>query len=118
MELTFWILLWITSLVFTVCSFVKDWRKLMIFPLLAGVFWNVTALSLTQIHYVGYGSTNIIIYSHELGDWSGDVGLMYLCHGVGVIMLVFALYNGLLVAKGDLDMVEKGRAFEWEKVNR
>ncbi len=117
MELTFIVLLWLTSLVFTISSFVKDWRKLMIFPLLAGICWNVTALAFVQVHYVGYGSTNIIIYTHELGDWSGDIGLIYLMHGVGVIMLAFAIYNGLLVAKGDLDIVEKGEAYKWEKLN-
>jgi hypothetical protein len=111
MELTFVVMMWMTSLIFTLASFVTKWRKYVIFPLLAGLFWNATALIMTQIHYVGMGSQNVIVYSHELGDWSGEVGIVWLIHGVGIIMFCWAIYNGLLTARTDVEMALRG---DWE----
>lgn len=86
MEVSFIWLLWTTAIIFSIAAF--KWKREYFFPLFAGFFWLATAYSMVQIHYVGYGSTNIIIYDHELGDWYGDVPVFYL---LGSIFLMFML---------------------------
>ena len=116
MELTFIVLIWLTAVVFTLASFVEEWRKVVFFPLMAAMLWNATALLMVQVHYVGMGSQNIIIYDHELGDWSGEVGVVWLLHGIGMLMFCYAIYNGFLIARDEIKMLESGESIMTESV--
>lgn len=59
--------------------------------------------------FVGFGSMNVIHWNHELGDWYGDVGVLYLLHGLGITMFIYTLSNALLLAKGTIMGVDSGR---------
>ena len=111
-----YVLLWVTALVFTICSFI--FRKHVLFPLLAFVFWSACALSMQDIDFIGFGSVNVINYSWNLGDHSGDIGLMYLLHLCGIMMFLYALYNGLLLAKRDIENLEDGKLQDWERISQ
>jgi len=90
-ELTLLILQWVTALIFTICAF--TFKREYYFSLFAGFFWLTTAYSMVQIHYVGFGSTNIIIYDHELGDWYGDIGLYWLTWANFIMMMILTFYR-------------------------
>lgn len=106
MEITFIYLLWFTTLVFAICSFI--WRRQMFFPVLTAVYFLSTAFSMVQIDYVGFGSTSVITYNHEMGDWYGDEELFYLLSYTGFIFFIFALWNGLAMSKHDIEAAERG----------
>lgn len=106
MELTFVVLFWLTSIVFTILALhynrSGDKEKHPVLWILCFVLWNATAISTQQVHYVGYGSQNIIVYDHEMGDWSGDLGIIYMLHGVGVFCLLYFFYTMLRLSKEEL----------------
>jgi hypothetical protein len=112
LEATLVYLLWVTAVIFTLATFI--WRAQVLFPLLTSFFWLFTAYSMVQINYMGFGSTNPIIYSHELGDWYGDIELFYFLTGIGLIMLIYSFYVGLVLSKHDVELVQQGRASGFE----
>ena len=96
-------MLWLSSIVFTICAFI--WRKHVLFALLAAVFWFSLGMGMQQLDFIWHGDINPITYDIEMGDLSGELGLFYLFHGCGFVMLLYALYNGFIIAKGDLKTV-------------
>lgn len=100
MEYGMWIMLWVSALLFTISSFI--WNRAILFPLLASVFWLSLAIGSQQLDFVGYGAQNIITYTHELDDWTGDIGLMYLFYGCGVTMILYSLYTALMISRDEL----------------
>jgi len=112
-----YMLLWITALLFTVCSFV--WRGQLFFPLICFLLWNALAIFGTTIEFVGFGSTNVLpIYSKGMGDpsWEWMIGLSWVFHGLGMGMLLFGIYDTLIVARSavvDLDEgVKSGKPYQ------
>jgi hypothetical protein len=112
-----YMLLWITALLFTVCSFV--WRGQLFFPLICFLLWNVLAVFSTSIEFIGFGSTGVLpIYSKQMGDpsWEWMTGLAWVFHGMGVAMLLFAIVDTFLVARSavvDLDeKMKNGKPYE------
>ena len=98
-------MLWFTALVFTIASFI--WKSQLFFPLMAGLFWIATAYSTVQINFMGFGDINPIIYTHELDDWYGDVALFRLLAYTGIIHFIYAIYNGLMMSRHDIDNAVK-----------
>ena len=107
MELTLLILQWVTAVIFTICAF--TFKREYYFSMFAALFWLTTAYSMVQVHYVGYGSTNIIVYDHELGDWYGDIGLYWLCWSNFIMMVILTFYRVLTnFRKGGETMLKGG----------
>jgi len=76
----------------------------------AGLFWLATAYSMVQIHFVGFGSTNIIVYDHELGDWYGDIPVFYLTASIFIMMMIKTFYQVFLqFREGGEDMLSGRR---------
>jgi len=115
MEISFIWLLWISTLVFTVCSFI--WRDQVFFPMISGVFWFALAMSFIQVHYIGYGSTNIIVYDSEQIDDNiyGMRPLMYLFAFTGIMMWVYGLYAILKSMRKDIPEAVEGNYEIWDK---
>jgi hypothetical protein len=109
-----WLMLWVSSIVFTICSFI--WRKHVLFAFLAAIFWFACGQGMTQLDFYWAGDINPITYDLEMGDHGGDIGLFYLFHGCGWVMIVYALYNGFLIMKGDAKTIMSGRGYEMENL--
>ena len=99
MEYGVWLMLCYSALALTIASFaIKNRRidgteeKIVLLPLLAGIFYLAAGSGFQQIHYLTGDGLNINIYDHEMGDWSGDYGVYYLLTYTGVILLVYSLY--------------------------
>jgi len=105
-----WLMLWFTSVVFTICAFI--WRRHVLFALLAAVFWLSLAAGMYQLDFFWAGDTNPITYDVEMGDHSGDVGIFILFACCGLVMLIYSIYNGLLIAKGEVKGIGRGELFE------
>lgn len=113
MEWSFVVLVWLTSLVVTILAFTFNTAsrrdKHPVLFLLAFVLWASCSVTTQQVHYVGFGSQNAIIYDHEAGDWSGDVGLMYMLYMLALVNLVYFLWSVLRMGREELMDVDAGR---------
>lgn len=105
MLLEFVIMLWISALIFTILSFY--WRAQLMFPIFAFLFWIATAYSMVQVDFVGFGSQNVITYNLELGDKYGDTQVFRLLGGLGLIMIIYAFYNLLVMGREDIQNLDK-----------
>jgi len=108
---------WMTALVLTLAAF--HWKRTLPLMFLAGLFWITTGYSTVQIDFIGFGSSNVIIYDHELDDWYGDISLFWLLTGVGSILIVYTFYNFIHLFRSDLNEIERhggeNRIFEETK---
>jgi len=110
MLLEAFILLWITTLVFTTLSIIYPQRFFLL--LIPFALWNVMAMACTQIYYIGFGSTNPIFYSIELGDPQHPTFLMWIFHGIGVIFLVYAVGTYFQMAAHDLRKIGERKTLD------
>jgi hypothetical protein len=110
MELSLLWLQWITALVFTICAFI--WKREYYFSMFAALFWLTTAYGMVQINFIGFGSTNVIIYSHEMDDWYGDVGLFWLVWSNFIMMILLTFYRVFVAFRGGGEDMLKGRGMD------
>lgn len=94
------ILIWVSALLFTVFTLIYP-RKFFI-GVICSMFWTAAAYSMVQVHFLFAGSTNPILYDHELGDWYGETTLMYMVGAIAVIMMINTVNNLLIAAKDDV----------------
>jgi len=115
MELSMWLMLCVSALALTISAFaIKNRRidgteeKIILLPLLAAIFWLAAGSGSQQIHYIWGDGTNVNIYDHEMGDWSGDEGIYYLFHFTGIILLIYSLYLAFVDNRKALDEIPSG----------
>jgi hypothetical protein len=101
MTIELYLMLWLTTLVFTIASFI--WKEILFFPILSFVLWNVLALLSGDITYVGFGSQAVIAQTYEGGDPEIGYSLIYLMHGIGVMMLLYGFGNLWGQARKDIN---------------
>ena len=102
---------WITALIFSIAAFI--WKKEYFFPMFAGLFWLSTAYSMVQIHYLGFGSQNVIIYDHEMDDWYGDVPLFWLTWACFMMFMIETFIRVMRAFKGDGERLSRGETVDY-----
>ena len=112
MEHTAWLMLWFTSLVLTILSFIftsasrRDKHPVLF--IVSFVFWAATSVASQQIQFVMGDGLNTNIYDHEMGDWSGDVGLMWALYMMSVFCLIYGIWSFLRLSREEIaDTVDR-----------
>jgi hypothetical protein len=101
MTIELYLMLWLTTLVFTIASFI--WRDILFFPVLSFALWGCLALLSGDITYVGFGSVNVISQTYKGGDPEIGYQLIRIMGGVSIMMLLYGFGNLWGKARKDLN---------------
>ena len=94
------VLLWVTTLVFTILAIIYPQRFFLL--LIPFFLWNVLGMAMSDIVYIGYGSMNIITQEYKLGDPYHPTWQIWVFHGIGIIFLIYAVGTYFQMASIDL----------------
>lgn len=103
-------MIWVIAVVFTILTFYR--KDVLLFPLLSSAHWFFLAVFVQDIDFIGFGSQNKISWTADLMDFGGLVALPYFWSGLGIVMMIVALYHLMIVSKKGVDKAWTGGAFD------
>jgi hypothetical protein len=113
-----YLLFWVMCIVFTMACFQPQNRGQLFFPLITFLLWQSLAVFGTEIDFIWAGSINVVEAHQAMGDpgYEWLIGLSYVFHGIGLVMLLFGLYDTFIVAKSALmdydDAFKSGKPYD------